>query len=528
MVHKFTFGFGFWRICGVRLSERSAHAAFEMLVSRCSWHSFCSTFCGKVMKKLKKMVVATHTTETKMDAFAAPAKKIVEKGPLQGKLVRIVDEKSHLCGHLMDVKSHQGSKLVGQPVFKTYLKDFIPSAEKAPHQIACDEKDVIDLAEVTKPEAKPVKPLKFKDEERAAMEMRFDPDELAEFSTFDKDPRFAAIHMNMYYYLLSRDFELEKDTAFCWVQSEEIAQICQELDQELGGESFVQVVGRFAAKLKDCRYVFIPVWGGSFGGGDQHWTWLYVEKEKDGKWVAEYRDSLQSLHKDCWHNAEKLLTVIAVAVNDYGLKMPKDRANTKMQPKGVGLCGQFVCHWTETKIREISGEGPCNIGHPNIARINTRIQKMQSIIVSNKGFAKIHEAKLAKIQSKLNEEKAKEAAALTKIAEDKAFLEKAKISAGLKILIPWATLAGCAKCRWKVEGSTCCNPEKMEAKNRAVKVWQAQHKSKDAKFDKEVYQDKLKEVYQEIKAKHIAPLALPKVPEKAGGDLDGLLGQDST
>lgn len=476
------------------------------------------------MKKLKRLVVASHTTKSKMEGFAKPSKKVQENGPLQGKMVRIVNDKSHLCGHLIDVKSHQGSKLVGQPVFKTYLKDFIPQAEKAPHQIACDEKDVIDLAEVTKPEATLSKPLKFKDEERAAIEMRFDPEELKDFSTFDKDPRFAAMHMNMWYHLLSRDFELEKDKAFCWIQSEEIAQICQELDQVLGGESFVEVVGRFAAKLQDCRHVFIPVWGGTFGAGDQHWTWLYVEKDKDGKWVAEYKDSLSKLHKDCWDNAEKLLTVIAVAVNDYDLKMPKDRANAKMQPFGNPLCGQFVCHWTETKIREIKGEGPLSIGHPHISRINTRIQKFQSIIVQNKGFAKIHHAKLAQIQSKLQEEKEKDAKALKEIARSTDFLEKSKINAGLKLLIPWATIAGCAKCRWKVEGSTCCNPEKMEAKLRAVKDWQEKHKSKDEHFDKQVYQEKLKEVYQEIKAKHISPLTLPKVPEKAGGDW----AQDST
>ena len=118
------------------------------------------------------------------------------------------------------------------------------------------------------------------------------------------------------------------------------------------------------------------------------------------------------------------------------------------------------------------------------------MQKLQSIIVTNKGFAKIHQAKLAMIQQKLENDKKKEAKALKDIAEDKAFLEESKISAGYKILIPWATRAGCAKCRWKVEGSTCCNPEKIEAKNRAIKDWQAKNGSKDDKFDKNVYQEK--------------------------------------
>ena len=388
---------------------------------------------------MKKHAISAHASETKMDDLAAPPKKMQEKvekkqGELKGKLVRIVSESSHLCGHLIDVKSHEGSKLMGQPVYKTYLKDFIPTADKAPHQVVCDEKDVIDMATVEKAAAKAVKPLKFKDEERAAMEMEFNPVELQEYSSFEKDPRFAAIHMNMWWRLVSRDFELQNDTRFCWISSEEIAQICQELDHELGGESFTQVVGRFAAKLKDCQYIFMPVWGGSYGGGDQHWTWMYLEKKDDGKWMAEYRDALTTLHKDCWENGEKLLTVIAVAVNDYSLKMPKARANQKMQPKGFPLCGQFVCHWTETKIREIFGEGPCSIGHPNITRINGRIQKLQTIIITNKGFLRIHVARLEKIQKQMKEDEEKKATALKKHGTKRRVLGKGEDLSWIKDL----------------------------------------------------------------------------------------------
>ena len=379
---------------------------------------FSSVFCYQVMKKLKNLVVAQKVAKDRMDEFAAPTKKIQKKqsgpGPLAGKVVRIVDESSHPCGHLIDVKSHEGSKLMGQPVFKAYLKEFIPQAEKAPHQICCDEKDVIDMTKVEKPEAKCAKALKFTVEERAEIEMKFNPDELREFSGFDKDPRFAAVHMNMWWYLLSRDFDLSKDSGIHWLRSESISQICHELDQEMAGESFTRVVGTFAAELKDAKHVFIPVWGGSYGGGDQHWTWLYLEKKDDVKWMAEYRDSLQSLHKDCWNNADKIITIMNVALNDYVLKMPKTRANGKMQPKGFPLCGQFVCHWTDSKVRQIFGEGSHSIGHPHIVRINTRILKMQSIIIANKGFAKIHADKLARIQQKMQQDKEKEEMACNK------------------------------------------------------------------------------------------------------------------
>ena len=151
--------------------------------------------------------------------------------------------------------------------------------------------------------------------------------------------------------------------------------------------------------------------------------------------------------------------------------MLKDRANAKFQPKGQGLCGQFVCHWTESKVREILGEGPSSIGHPNIARINLRLSKMVSLIVANKGYLAIHVAKRDTLQKALEMALENEKQARLKLAESREFQEATKIQSGMKLLLPWATQAGCAKCRWKVEGSTCCNPDKMMAKERAHIVW---------------------------------------------------------
>ena len=94
---------------------------------------------------------------------------------------KVVADSSHLAGHLIDVKSHEGSKIMGQPVFKAHMKEFIPQAEKAAHQIVCDQSEVFDMAKVENPQAKAVKLLKFKDEERAAMDIAFDPNELQEF-----------------------------------------------------------------------------------------------------------------------------------------------------------------------------------------------------------------------------------------------------------------------------------------------------------------------------------------------------------
>ena len=155
------------------------------------------------MKKLKRAAISLAASSTKMAELAAPGKKVVEeKGKFLGKLVRIATDTSHLCGHLVDVKSNAGTKVMGQPVYKDYLKDFIAGIEKAPHQIICDEKDVIDVAEITRPDPKPAKHLKFRQDERVELEIQFHPAELQGFSSFEKDPRFAAIHMNMWYWLL--------------------------------------------------------------------------------------------------------------------------------------------------------------------------------------------------------------------------------------------------------------------------------------------------------------------------------------
>ena len=289
-----------------------------------------------------------------------------------------------------------------------------------------------------------------------------------------------------------------------------------------GKVQFTRIVGSFAAKLADSQHILAPIWGGK-ADGELHWTLLSMSKIEE-TWEVEYKDSLTQVHKDCWENAEKILTVLAVALNAHKARMPKARSNAKFQPKGSGLCGQFVCHYTEVKVREIMGEGPHSIGHANVAKINLRVGKLMSLVILNKGFAAIHQAKAAKLKKTLEDAKTKEEEARRKLAESKDFQEKTKISAGLKLLIPWATEAGCAKCRWKVEGSTCCNPEKMLAKQRAQKAWIDAHgagkEGSDGNYDVQVYHEKLQEIYQEILKKHTSPVDLPELPKKAGGDLE--------
>ena len=217
--------------------------------------------------------------------------------------------------------------------------------------------------------------------------------------------------------MLCRDFDLKKDASIQWVRAEEIAQICQELDQADGAESFTRIVGNLAAKLSNAKHIFAPIWGGQ-SDGELHWTWLYMSKLAE-TWQVEYKDSLTHMHKHCKENAENIFTVLVVATNAQDVRMPKDRSNAKFQPIGSGLCGQFVCHYTESKIREIMGEGPYSIGHANISKINTRVGKLMNLIVVNKGFAAIQFAKAAKLKKALEDAKKKEEASRKALAESK-------------------------------------------------------------------------------------------------------------
>ena len=101
--------------------------------------------------------------------------------------------------------------------------------------------------------------------------------------------------------------------------------------------------------------------------------------------------------------------------------------------------------------------------------------KMVSLIVANKGYLAIRFAKRDTLQKASEMALEKEKQARMKLAEGREFQEATKNQSGVSLLLPWATMAGCAKCRWKVEGSTCCNPDKMVAKEMAQKAWIEAH-----------------------------------------------------
>ena len=84
----------------------------------------------------------------------------------------------------------------------------------------------------------------------------------------------------------------------------------------------------------------------------------------------------------------------------------------------------------------------------------------------------------------------------------------------------WGRTGGCPKCRHARFGSTCCNPDKIEARKRAEQMFADREGTSpiEGKFVQKEYQACLEQVYTEIAADR----GLPKIPsctEPAGGEV---------
>ena len=133
-------------------------------------------------------------------------------GPLKGKMVRVVDETSVYCGRIVEVLGHAKGKLHGQVAWKDAHANFLEKT-KVPPKVAIDAKAVLPLENIAKPELKPWKSLRLKDEERAEAETLFLPEELETGYKLDRDAALPLIHMEMWLWLMVRDFELKKLSA---------------------------------------------------------------------------------------------------------------------------------------------------------------------------------------------------------------------------------------------------------------------------------------------------------------------------
>lgn len=141
---------------------------------------------GQIKKKAEEKEKAGEGEKAGDEEKAEKDKEVVEKekdekekgeGPLTGKLVRVVDETSHVCGHLVEVLGHAGTKLNGHIAWKDVTGNFLDKA-KVPPKVHLDEKQALPLDDIPQPKLTVWKHLKLKDEERVEAEILFNPTEL--------------------------------------------------------------------------------------------------------------------------------------------------------------------------------------------------------------------------------------------------------------------------------------------------------------------------------------------------------------
>ena len=116
------------------------------------------------------------------------------------------------------------------------------------------------------------------------------------------------MRMEMWLWLMARDFQLKAIGRVKLLSPQKMSYICTQMQLPDAAERFVDEVGSLGAELKDAKLVLLPVWG----DGPEHWTLLIVAKSEEGKWAAQYKDSLSGFHKGCAENAEKLATLCHV------------------------------------------------------------------------------------------------------------------------------------------------------------------------------------------------------------------------
>ena len=189
------------------------------------------------------------------------------------------------------------------------------------------------------------------------------------------------------------------------------------------------------------------------------------------------------------------------------------RHNQVFQPFGKGLCGQFVLHFQMDKIRRFFGEGP-SAGYVDYKDWTAKMATVMDKIVANKNLSNIDKA-AEKVIKKIAENKAKVEADAKHLADSRTFQDEVAKLASIAVDKGFGHFGGCAKCAFAKLGSTCCNPNKIEAKVRAQKEMTEKPLS-TADFLQR-YKHHFMEVCLEIVKRHTGVDNLPDKKKKGGG-----------
>ena len=180
---------------------------------------------------------------------AGEAEQVEGEGSLKGKLVRVVEESNVYLGRVVEVVGHAKGKLHGHLAWKDAQEQFLEKT-KVPSSVALDEKAVVSLEEIPKPELTPWKSLRFKDEERAEAEDRFPPAEFEHGYKLAKDRSLPLLHMELWLWLLGRDFELRKIERVKLLSPSRLHRICCQMQLPDAAEKLVDEVGTLEQSSK--------------------------------------------------------------------------------------------------------------------------------------------------------------------------------------------------------------------------------------------------------------------------------------
>ena len=432
---------------------------------------------------------------------------------MKGKLARVTDEALGfgVAGEIAEVVGVAGGKLLCR-IQKA-------GGSKLGRNVTVSRSQLTLQDEL--PDPLPMKKLLLNQDQRVELDTKFPPIELEKGISLKKDSRLASMHIDMCWWMLSRDLSLI-DKEIAYLEPEFSATTVYQMSLHDGAESLVEALATLGTVIGDAKLILVPVWGGT--DGSEHWTLLQLEK-KD-VWSASYKDSLSVKCTSCADVAAKLLTVISMSLNQ-DVQMPENLANAAKQKIASGSCGYYIVHWMEEACRRFLGEGKMANGYPDPMRWFTRLETLVAQVKKNKGISL---TKMAKIEAKVKElkdEEDKKAETAAKLAADDEFQKNAK-----KLSIEfrsrtWASTGGCPKCRFSKVGSTCCNPDKILALKRAREIKKKEMEEQGLKYaadsyDTKTYNAQLEEVYKEIAASKSLP-APPSVLKPAGGQADKII-----
>ena len=211
--------------------------------------------------------------------------------------------------------------------------------------------------------------------------------------------------------------------------------------------------------------------------------------------------------------AERFLVALLMALDIRKACQVPPRQNLVFQPFGKGVCGQFVLHFQMDRIRRFFGEGP-TAGYPDYKEWTAKMATAMDKIVQNKNLSNITQA-AKKVIKKIDDAKAKAEADAKLLADSRSFQDEVAKLASIAVGKGFGHFGGCSKCAFAKLGSTCCNPNKIEAKARAEK--EMKEKSLSTAEFLQRYKHHFMEVCLEIVKRHTGVDNLPDKTKKGGG-----------